>query len=130
MLDLAMNESDGPVLLKELAKRQGLSSKYLEQLVGPLRRAGLVKSKRGVKGGFLLSRPPQEIRLLEVVEAVEGPLVLVRCVLHPEGCPRHPKCATTEIWGEVTQGIRDVLSRTTLADLMTRQRAKEGGTAQ
>ncbi len=127
MLDLATNEADGPVLLRELAGRQNLSSKYLEQLVGPLRKAGLVKSKRGVKGGFLLAKPPEQIRLLEIVEAVEGPLVLVHCVLHPEGCPRYARCVTTEVWGEVTQNIRDVLRRITLADLMKRQKKKEEG---
>jgi Rrf2 family transcriptional regulator, cysteine metabolism repressor len=124
MLDLAMHEGDEPVLLRELAERQGLSVKYLEQLVGPLRRAGLVRSKRGVSGGFNLARPPEEIRLLEIVEAVEGPLSLVECVAHPEGCPRSSRCATMDVWSEVAGAIREVLAGTSLADLIGRHRSK------
>lgn len=125
MLDLAMHYGQGLVLLRELAKRQGLSAKYLDQLVGALRGAGLVKTKRGVSGGFQLAKLPDQIRLLEVVEAVEGPLHLVQCVAHPKGCPRSEKCVTIEVWEEAARAMREVLSRITLADLVERQRAKE-----
>jgi Rrf2 family protein len=124
MLDLAMHDRGKPVLLKQLADRQGLSVKYLEQLVGPLRRAGLVRSKRGVSGGFHLARPAEEILLLEVVEAVEGPLSLVDCVMHPSGCPRATRCVTMEVWAEASMAMRQVLSRITLADLIGRHGTK------
>lgn len=118
MLDLAIHGGQGPVLLKDLAERQGLSVKYLEQLVGPLRKAGLVKSKRGVRGGFQLAKAPEEIRMLEVVEAVEGALTLVECVAHPKGCPRSPKCATKEVWSKAANAIREVLAGISLADMI------------
>lgn len=124
MVDLAIHGKEGPVLLKDLAKRQGISVKYLEQLVGPLRKAGLVTSKRGVRGGFQLSRPPEEIRMLEVVEAVEGSLSLVECVIHPDGCPRSTDCITKEVWARAASAIRDVLAGITLADMVGGKRAK------
>jgi Rrf2 family cysteine metabolism transcriptional repressor len=125
MLDLAMHYDDGPVILKELAERQKLSAKYLDQLVSGLRKAGLVKTKRGVSGGFKLARRPEQIRLLEVIEAVEGPINVVHCVAHPAGCPRSQKCGTMEVWEEVAGAIRNVLSNVTLSDLVKRQKAKE-----
>jgi Rrf2 family protein len=85
----------------------------------------LVKTKRGVSGGFQLTRPPDQIRLLEVIEAVEGPINVVNCVAHPEGCPRSEKCGTMEVWEEVSVAIRNVLSNVTLSDLVERQKAKE-----
>jgi Rrf2 family protein len=124
MLDLAMQHGKGPVLLRDLAKRQNLSAKYLDQLVGNLRSAGLLKSKRGVGGGIFLAKSPEEIKLFEVVEAVEGPLELVNCVLHPAGCPRSEKCVTLEVWEQVGRAIKDVLSEITLADLAKRQEEK------
>lgn len=125
MVDLAIHGQESPVLLKDLAQRQGLSVKYLEQLVGPLRKAGLVKSKRGVKGGFQLSKPPEQIRMLDVVEAVEGSLSLVECVVHPDGCPRSERCVTKEVWAKAARAIRDVLASITLADMIGLDR-KEG----
>lgn len=127
MLDLSLQHGQGPVLLRELAERQGLSAKYLDQLAGNLRTAGLLKSKRGVGGGIMLAKPPQQISLLEVVEAVEGALSLVRCVAHPEGCPRSQKCVTFEVWDELARAMRNVLSKITLADLARRHKQKEIG---
>jgi Rrf2 family iron-sulfur cluster assembly transcriptional regulator len=124
MVDLAIHGTEGPVLLKDLAKRQGISVKYLEQLVGPLRKAGLVTSKRGVRGGFQLSRPPEEIKMLDVVEAVEGSLSLVECVVHPDGCPRSTECITKEVWAKAASAIRDVLAGITLADMIGMKREK------
>lgn len=127
MLDLSLQHGQGPVLLRELAERQGLSAKYLDQLAGNLRTAGLLKSKRGVGGGIMLAKPPQQISLLEVVEAVEGALSLVGCVAHPEGCPRSQKCVTFEVWEELARTIRNVLSKITLADLARRHKQMEIG---
>lgn len=122
MVDLAIHGQETPVLLRDLAQRQGLSVKYLEQLVGPLRKAGLVRSKRGVRGGFQLSKPPEQIRMLDVVEALEGPLGLVECVLHPYGCPRSERCVTKEVWAKAASAIRDVLAAITLADMIGRDK--------
>ena len=127
MLDLSLQYGQGPVLLRELAERQGLSAKYLDQLAGNLRSAGLLKSKRGVGGGVMLAKPPQQISLLEVVEAVEGALSLVGCVAHPAGCPRSQKCVTFEVWEELAQAMRNILSKITLADLARRHKQKEIG---
>jgi Rrf2 family protein len=125
MLDLAMHDGQGPVPLRELVERQWLSAKYMIQLVRALRRARLVKTKRGVSGGVELTKDPSEIRILEIVEAVKGPLSLVKCVAHPEGCPLSSKCVTRDVWDEVAHAVQDVLHKITLADLVERQRVKE-----
>jgi Rrf2 family protein len=125
MLDLALHYGEGPVLLRDLAARQEISVKYLDQIVVGLRKAGLITTKRGVNGGFRLAKPPEEISVLEVVEAVEGPMSLVECVVHPQGCPRFDKCVTVEVWEKAASTIREALKEISLADLVRRQREKD-----
>ena len=84
MVDLAQHYADGPVSLAEIAKRQDLSAKYLEQLIILLKGAGLIRSVRGRRGGYMLARRPEEISVGEIVETLEGKLSLVDCVLEPE----------------------------------------------
>jgi len=93
MVELALHQKNGPVLLKDIARRQEISARYLEQLILDLKAAGLVKSIRGAKGGFLLARPPKEITLLEIFQASEGPILLMECLENDTICRRSPFCA-------------------------------------
>jgi len=125
MLDLALHYGEGPVLLKDIAKRQQISERYLEHLMVSLKAAGLIRSMRGARGGFTLAGPPSQIRLSEIIEAMEGSVVLVECVDAPDVCSRADHCVTRDIWAEMNKAMGDVLDSTTLADLAQRQREKE-----
>ena len=124
LLDIAQHSGEGPVLLKHIAKRQGITPNYLEQILVSLKAAGLIRSIRGARGGFILARSSSEIRLDEVIRVLEGKIVLVECVDNPEVCPRVDFCATRDLWGEMVKGISQVLQSTTLQDLVERQKTK------
>jgi len=126
LIDLAAAYGDGPTLVRTVAENQEISGKYLHALLATLKSAGLVRSVRGSGGGYALARDPAEIRLTEVLEALEGPLVLVDCVSDGELCTRSPKCAARDVWSSVSEAITDVLSAITLKDLLERQQAKDG----
>jgi len=125
LLDLACHQGAAPIPLKDIARRQGISLYYLEHIVMPLATAGIVRSSRGASGGIRLARPPQQIRLSEILRLVEGSLVPVACVANPEICPRSKMCVTREIWAELDRVISVVLESTTLQDLVERQERKE-----
>jgi len=129
MIELALHEGTGPMLLRELAQAQRISIKYLEQLTIALRRVGLVQSERGPQGGYELARPATEITAKEIIEAVEGPLELLDCMSRPASCERATACAARSLWTRVNDAIDDVLSRTTLAELRDAQLAAEAGKA-
>jgi Rrf2 family transcriptional regulator, cysteine metabolism repressor len=126
MLELAAHYGEGPVELCEVARREGISAKYLEQLITPLRTAGLVRSVRGSKGGYSLARPPSEIHLKDVVESLEGSLSLVECLRDPRHCQRSSLCVTRDIWNEVSQAITRVFDSITLEEMLRRRIEKEG----
>ena len=121
MLDLAIHYGEGPVPLKDIAKRQRISEKYLWNLIGPLKTAGLVSSSRGAHGGYTLAKPPAEINLKDVVHTIEVSLCLVDCVDDPSVCERFRNCVTRDIWGEASDKLRDVLESVTLKDMVRRQ---------
>jgi len=127
MMELAIREGTGTVQLREVAKAQRISPKYLEQLTIPLHHAGLVLTERGPNGGYQLARPANAITALEVVEAVEGPLHLLECLYRARACDRAGACAARELWCEVEEAITGVLGRTTLLDLRERQQAALAG---
>ena len=120
VLELAMEYGKKPMQIKTIAEREDISNKYLEQLVAMLKAAGIVRSIRGPRGGYILSRPPAEITLKEVFETLEGPMVPAECLEHPDFCPRCTDCATREIWHELQDSISSVLNAYTLADLVGR----------
>jgi Rrf2 family protein len=124
LVDIALNSDGGPVLLKDIARRQEISAQYLEHLVAPLIRAGILRSIRGAKGGIALAKPPEEIRLSRVIEILEGSVAPVECVDNPALCTRSDKCATRDVWSEIKVAIMGVLESLTLKDLMDRQKAK------
>jgi Rrf2 family protein len=126
MLELASHYGEGPIELKEIAKKENISLKYLEQVITPLRGAGLVKAVRGSKGGYSLGKPPSEICLHDVVETLEGPLNLLECLRDPKVCQKVPSCVTRDIWQEVSEAISKIFYSVTLEDMVNRKMDKEG----
>lgn len=125
ILDLAINYGKGPILLKDIARRQEISEKYLEHLIAPLRAAGLVKSIRGARGGYSLAKPPSEIRLSQVIQVLEGSMSLVDCVDDIDLCNRARFCVTRDVWRDVGRAINGVLEQMTLEEMVERQRRKK-----
>jgi Rrf2 family cysteine metabolism transcriptional repressor len=124
LLDLALHQGEGLVLLKDIARRQEFSLPYLEHLIAPLVAAGVMKSTRGARGGVSLLKPPSEIKLSEVVQLLEGSITPVDCVNNPELCHRSTFCVTRDIWVEMKEAMSQVLDSTTLQDLVERQKEK------
>lgn len=120
MVILALEFRAGPVPLREIAGREGISYQFLEQIVLPLRRSGLVESVRGAKGGYALARPPEEIKVGEILRALEGPIAPVDCV--GEGnqgmCGRSAACLTRGVWEKLRDKMSEVLNDITLADVV------------
>ena len=126
MADIAQHGGDGPVSLRDTARRQQLSDKYLEQIVTPLAKAGLVRSVRGAGGGYLLTRAPEEYSVGDILRPVEGDLAPVECATDEGYCEHSCDCITVELWQEIHRAVSAVVDSTTLADLLERQRAKQG----
>jgi Rrf2 family protein len=125
LLELALHYGEGPIQLKDIARRQQIPLRYLENLITPLVNGGLVRSIRGVGGGVLLARPLEEIKLSEVVKLLEGPTTPVECVYNPEICGRSETCVTRDVWSELDKAINGVLEATTLENLVDRYKQKE-----
>jgi Rrf2 family protein len=124
MLELALHYGEGPILLKEIAERQGISEKYLWQLINPLKTTGLVSSLRGSRGGYLLGKAPEAISLKTILLTLEGSLCLVDCVDDPSLCERSLSCISREIWGEASKNMQQTLEETTLATMVAKQKEK------
>lgn len=124
MIDIALNHEEKPISLKDLAQRQGVSVKYLEQIISSLRAAGFIRSIRGVSGGYVLAKSPNKITLLDIIQALEGSLSPVDCVDMPKICPRSNECVAHDIWGGLYEAINKNLSSQTLTEVAGRQRQK------
>ena len=124
MLELALHYGEGPILLKDIAERQGISEKYLWQLINPLKTTGLVNSLRGAHGGYVLGKAPEAISLKAILQILEGPLCLVDCVDNPALCARSLSCISRDIWGEASKNMQQTLEDTTLAAMVERQKGK------
>jgi Rrf2 family protein len=121
MLDIALHCGEGqPVPIRDVAERQGLSDKYLEQIVTPLSRAGLVRSVRGAGGGYLLSRKPEEYTVGDILRVLEGDLAPVSCVENAQCCGLADQCVSMEVWEQIQTAINSVVDHITLADMMRR----------
>jgi Rrf2 family transcriptional regulator, iron-sulfur cluster assembly transcription factor len=118
LLSLALHGSDRPTSVKEIAERTSLPQPYLEQILLSVKGAGIVRSKRGVGGGYVLAHAPEEITLAAIVDAVEGPQLPME--EHPDHCEGH--CVLQEVWTDVDEESRRVLEHVTLADLVERTR--------
>jgi Rrf2 family protein len=118
MMELAQRFDEGPVQMGDIAKRQGISVKYLEQIIIPLKKAGLITSVRGPKGGHLLAKSPDEITVGEVVKVLEGNIDLAHCIQSPEICDKSDTCPTRDIWEKATKAMKNQLDSITLADIL------------
>ena len=127
MLDLAMNSTGSPVSLKDVAKRQGISDKYLEQIISVLNRAGYVKSVRGAQGGYMLRKEPEEYTVGMILRLTGGSLAPVACIEEDEvSCDRQENCVTLILWKKINDAVSSVVDHTTLQDLVDWQREKNG----
>ncbi len=124
MIDLAIHSGQGPVLVRTIAQRQDISARYLEQLLLLLKAAGLVRATRGAHGGFSLARAPAEIKLIQIIQIMEGSTAPAECVDHAGVCSRADWCVVREIWGEVKKATDVILESTTLHDLVERHKGK------
>jgi len=118
IIELAQNESNRPLQLKIIAQRQDISVKYLEQLMAVLRSAGFVRSIRGSKGGYVLAKAPDQIKMNEVLHRLEGTVATVDCVENEDCCSRSADCAARYLWMQVEQAIEKVMEAITLQDLV------------
>lgn len=125
LLDMAQHYNQGPTQLGDIARRQDISVKYLEQIIIPLKKAHFIKTVRGPKGGYLLTRPPEEITVAEIVALLEDGAGLVECTERAELCGRADTCPTRLIWKEATQAMFNTLKSITLADLVEKARMAE-----
>lgn len=125
LYDLAIHQDNGPVQLHDIAQRQSLSEKYLEQLMARLKANEMIKSIRGPRGGYLLAKDPEKIRIIEIFEILEGPIEPVPCTSNHFHCSFNSVCAAHDLWGKLKNALRDILESTTLADLVNVQMSKQ-----
>lgn len=126
MIDLAMHGGTEYVALKDIANRQDISKKYLEQIVPLLNKAELLKTNRGYQGGYALSKPPEKYTVGEILRVTEGSLSPVACLQYEEnGCPRKSDCMTLPVWDGLYKTIMDYLDGITLRDII--DKAANGG---
>ena len=124
MTELAAAYPDRSVSVRDMARNQRLSAKYLEHIVSPLKTAGLIEAVRGIHGGYALSRPPEQVRLSEIFQVLEGSPAPVDCVDNPYACPMRKMCPTRDTWVEIGEAVQGVLEGTTLRDLADRKKRK------
>ena len=125
ILELAQNEGRGPLQVKTIAQRQDISVKYLEQLMTMLRSTGFVRSIRGSKGGYMLAKAPDQIKLSDVFDCLEGHVTTVECVEDKNYCARAADCIARQVWVQVQDAIKNVLQSITLQDLVDRAKDKK-----
>ena len=127
MQDLALHYEKGPIQIEEIARRQHLPVRYLEQILLSLKRAGFLESKRGVSGGYYLAKPPREITMGGIIRATEGPILPIYCVgsgKKREICIEEPHSSLRDIWADVRDAVSRIVDHTTLDDLCQRIREK------
>lgn len=126
MIDLALHDKGEAIPLKEISERQGITLKYMEQIMPLLTRAGYVRSFRGNNGGYLLSKQPADYTVGDILRTTEGPLAPIACLEDaPNQCGRKESCATLEFWEGLWRTINDYVDATTLEDLLDQE--KNGG---
>ena len=128
MVALAQNYGKDPVFLKDIARGENISEKYLSLIIIPLRGVNLVNSVRGAHGGYNLSKEPSQITLKEIVDVLEGECTLVECVKKPSSCERSPICATHDVWAMIGEKISETLSSITLDRLAKMNQGKAENT--
>ena len=124
MLRLALHYGEGPMLLKQIGEIEGISVRFLEQIVPALKTTQLIRSTRGAKGGYALAKAPAEISLRTIIEALEGPIVTADCITVAELCGKSNSCVTREIWRELGDNIASTLDSYTLEDMVNMHRQR------
>ena len=125
ILELAEKDGSGPLRVKTIAQSQDISAKYLEQLMSILKSAGFVRSIRGSKGGYMLAKAPNQIKISDVFDCLEGHVTTVECVEDKDYCARAADCVARQVWAQVQQAITNVLQSITLQDLVDRAKDKK-----
>lgn len=126
MIDLAMNDTGKPIRIKEVAERQNISDKYLEQIIAVLNKAGYVKSVRGPQGGYILKKKPEEYTVGMILRLTEGSLAPVACVEEDiTDCERQSGCATYVLWKKMNDAVNSVVDTVTLQDLIDWQKGNK-----
>ena len=121
MIEIAQNYKDEPIQLNDIACKQEISVKYLEQIMSPLRARGYVRTQKGSRGGYHLAVKPEDITLYDIVVSIEGTLALVSCVDDEASCGRSKNCVTKDVWSRVKDAMQKELQAKTLADLVSEQ---------
>lgn len=131
MLNLAKHYNDGKdaIILKSVSDEEDISIRYLEQIIIPLKISKLVKSIRGAGGGYTLARKPSQIKVSEILQALEGTCCLVDCVEDGDYCDRTKKCATHDVWEKASDLLHDFFDKTTLQELITKEKKKKARAA-
>lgn len=125
MLDLALSDSGRPVRVKEIARRQEISEKYMEQIISVLNKAGYVRSIRGPQGGYFLAKKPEEYTVGMILRLTEGSMSPVECLEYEDHCMRQEKCVTFLLWKKLDKAIRSVIDEVTLEDLISWSRGQD-----
>ena len=125
LVDIAMNQAGGPVLIRDIASRQQISLMYLQQVLNPLIAGGLVKSTRGPGGGVSLSKQPSDISIADILDLLIGSVISVECIDDPGCCPRSKNCAARDTWVQLKQSMVGILNSTSIQDLVDRQMLKD-----
>ena len=127
LLDVALYGGAEPRSIREIAASQAISEKFISRIVVPLRRAGLLESIRGGRGGLRLARMPDRITMLDVVQAIDGPVSLLACLTKPHVCPKQGRCAAADAWSRVNEGFVETLRSIRLSDVVERHRRRTLG---
>jgi Rrf2 family protein len=130
MLELSLRHETGPLHIREISEAQNIPLRFLEQILLLLKRAGYLKSRKGQRGGYVLSKPPSEITVAEVIRVMDGPLAPIDCVsvMAHEACPMETACGLRWLWKDVRDAVAGILEQTTFADLVARSRlARQAG---
>ncbi|MBN1409529.1 MAG: Rrf2 family transcriptional regulator [Spirochaetales bacterium] len=117
MIELALNYNKGALNLNEIARREEISLKYLSQIIIPLKNSGFVHSIRGSSGGYILSKPPDEVTVYDIVTILEGEMDIVECINDPALCDRNTYCTARNVWSRLNQSIVSLLESITLKSL-------------
>lgn len=126
MLDLALNNTGECIKVKDIAARQNISEKYLEQIIAMLNKAGYVNSVRGAQGGYRIAKDPSEYTVGMILRLTEGSMAPVACLDEGNQCEQCDTCETLEVWKDLYDAINNVIDNVTIADLVAKRRQREG----
>ena len=118
LADIAAHQNGAPRLIREISESQKLSQKYVSRLVLALKKGGFIKSIRGARGGYILAKNPNDMNLLEVLEAMEGPISLAKCVLNPKKCKESAHCVTRNVWCALNGRVRESFAAIKMAEVL------------